>query len=252
MRDHVRCDVDDAGNIKTLKPLIVGGPYNKDAKGDKCDVNNIANPDSVFVDSKGRLWIGEDTSYHINNVLWMWDGKQLNRFATVPQGGEVTGFYAAADGTIFFNAQHPSGMNLYPYNRGVVGVVNGFKATDTFKPLAVPQGADQHKIMVAAGQYQVLSRVGEAIPDDMYGQRFGQINRLDGSLQMVCNAPDGNMWLPTAEDGSEGYLYTNYECQPGAVGRLYLRTMAKPGRSWKARMWISPASTAPGTTAAPA
>ena len=223
-------DVDDTGDIKVLKPLIVGGPYNKDAKGDKCDVNNIANPDSVFVDTKGRLWIGEDTSYHVNNALWMWDGKQLNRFATVPKGGEVTGFYAASDGTLFFNAQHPSGMSLYPYNRGVVGVVNGFKSTDSFEPLAVPQGADQSQIMVAAGEYQVLSRVGEAIPSDMYGQRFGQINNLAGQLQHVCNAPDGNMWLPTAADGSEGYLYTNYECQPGAVGRLYLK---RDGKAWQ-------------------
>jgi secreted PhoX family phosphatase len=222
-------DVDETGNISNMKPLIVGGPYNPDADGDKCDVNNLANPDSVFVDGEGRLWIGEDTSYHVNNVLWMWDGEKLNRFATVPRGAEVTGFFAAADGALFFNAQHPSGVNLHPFNRGVVGVVNGFKATDDFEPMPVPTGADQHRIMTAAGQYQVLARVGEMIPNDVYGHRHGQINTMGGRLQQICNSPDGNMWLPTAEDGSEGYLYTNYECQPGAVGRVYIRNN---GASW--------------------
>jgi secreted PhoX family phosphatase len=222
-------DVDETGNISNMKPLIVGGPFDKAAAGDKCDVNNIANPDSVFVDGKGRLWIGEDTSYHVNNALWMWDGQKLNRFATVPKGGEVTGFFAAKDGTIFFNSQHPSGANLHPYNRGVVGVVNGFKASDAFTPMPAPEGANQNKIMTAAGQYQVLARVGEAIPDDIYGQRYGQINDLGGALQQICNAPDGNMWLPTAENGSEGYLYTNYECQPGAMSRIYIRNN---GKSW--------------------
>ncbi len=222
-------DVDETGNISNMKPLIVGGPYNKDAEGDNCDPDNIANPDSVFVDGKGRLWIGEDTSNHINNMLWMWDGQKLNRFATVPKGGEVTGFFAATDGTIFFNAQHPSGVNLHPYNRGVVGVVNGFKATDNFTPMAAPEGADRQRIMTAAGQYQVLARVGESIPNDIYGQRWGQINTLSGKLQQICNAPDGNMWLPTAENSSEGYLYTNFECQPGAVTRMYIRNN---GKTW--------------------
>ena len=46
-------DMDKDFNISTLKPLIEGGPYNKDGKPDKCDVNNISNPDSVFVDGAG-------------------------------------------------------------------------------------------------------------------------------------------------------------------------------------------------------
>ncbi len=223
-------DLDANYDLKNLRPLIVGGPFNKEAKGDKCDVNNIANPDSVFVDRQGRLWIGEDTGYHVNNVLWMWDGEALHRFATLPMGAEVTGFYATADDTIFFNVQHPSGMNVHPFNRGVVGVVNGFKATESFEPLPVPSGADMHRVMVAAGEYQVLARVGELIPHDIYGQRFGQVNRLDGTLQNVCNNPDGNMFLPTNEQATEGYLYTNYECQPGAVSKLYIRNN---GERWE-------------------
>lgn len=218
----------DANNdVKNLKPLIVGGPYDENAKGDKCDSNNISNPDSVFVDAKGNLWIGEDTSFHKNNVLWRWDGKALKRFATLPAGGEVTGFFAAADGTIFFNVQHPSAMSIYPFNRGVIGVVEGFKATDTFTALETPTGDDTHMVKTAAGTYKVLARAGESILADIYGQRFGQINTLSGSLQMVCNNPDGNMWLPIDSKGTSGYLYTNFECQPGAVSKLYLSQDSK-------------------------
>ena len=61
-------------------------------------------------------------------------------------------------------SQHPSARNVYPYNRGVIGVVNGFKAGDAFEPLAVPEGKDKLQVNVAAGSYQVLGRVGEAIP----------------------------------------------------------------------------------------
>lgn len=222
--------LDADNNITKLTPIVAGGPFDENAEENQCDVNNIANPDGLVVDSQGRLWIAEDTSFHVNNALWLWDGAELKRFATVPVGGEVTGAWFAPDGSLFFNSQHPSGMNLYPYNRGVIGVVNGFKAGDDFTSMEAPSGADIHKVMTAAGEYQVLARVGTAIPNDIYGQRFGQINRLDGTLQHVCNAPDGNMYLPIGEDGTEGYLYTNYECEPGAISKLYIRNN---GSEWE-------------------
>lgn len=31
------------------------------------------------------------------------------------------------------------------------------------------------------------------------------------------------MFLPTDETGTEGYLYSNYECSPGGVGRIYIK-----------------------------
>ncbi len=60
----------------------------------------------------------------------MYDG-ELHRFATVPAGAEQQACAILANGTVMFNVQHPSGTNPPPYNRGVVGVVNGFKATMT-------------------------------------------------------------------------------------------------------------------------
>jgi len=224
-------DLDQNYNINALVPAVVGGPENTEDKANPCHVDAIANPDGLYVDGKGNLWIAEDSEKgHKNNVLWMWDGKTLQRFATVPVGAEVTGLHITADGTIFFNVQHPSAMNSYPYNRGVVGVVNGYKAGEPFTPLPVPTGDDMHVVKVAAGEYQVLARVGELIPQDVRGHRFGQVYRPDGSLQLVCNNPDGNMFLPVNASGSEGYLYTNYECQAGAVVKLYLR---RTGNAWE-------------------
>lgn len=215
-------------NISKLVPAVVGGAYDKSA-ANRCDVNAIANPDGVYVDPQGNLWIAEDTSKHQNNVLWKWDGKELKRFATVPKKAEITGLHITADGTLFFNVQHPHNMSKFPYNRGCVGVVNGFNTADDFTPIPVPTGDDMLDVKVAAGSYQVLARVGEEIPNDVYGHRFGQVNRLDGSLKEVCNHPDGNMFLPINASGSIGYLYTNYECRPGAIGKVY---MQKNGGKW--------------------
>lgn len=222
-------DLDAEYNITGIYPYIVGGPYNPDGGSNRCDVNNIANPDNLFVDPQGNLWIGEDTSNHENNVLWMYDGEKLHRFATVPVGAETTGLHVTADGTLFFNVQHPSGANPHPFNRGLIGVVNGFKAGDAFEEIAVPEGADKQGVKVAAGEYQILGRVGEMIPQEPMNQRYGQLTAVNGDMLGICNHPDANMYLPTVEDGSEGYLYTNYECDPGAVSRLYIRNN---GATW--------------------
>lgn len=221
--------LDDNYNISRLTPDVVGGAYDKSAPN-RCDVNAIANPDGVYVDPQGNLWIAEDTSNHVNNVLWRWDGKNLKRFATVPKKAEITGLHITTDGTLFFNVQHPHGMSKFPYNRGCVGVVNGFNTADDFTPIPVPAGDDMLDVKVAAGTYQVLARVGEEIPNDVYGQRFGQVDRLDGTLKEMCNHPDGNMFLPINASGSIGYLYTNYECRPGTIGKVY---MEKDGGKWK-------------------
>ncbi len=230
-------ELDGNYNITNLKPVVVGGPYDKSVKSnvisgfkDRCDVNNIANPDGLYADNHGNLWISEDTSNHTNNVLWRWRDGKLERFATVPTGAEITGIITTDTDDVMFNVQHPSAMSKFPYNRGVVGIVNGFKANDSFTPVEVPRGDDIYDVKVAAGDYQVIARVGEPIPNDVYGQRFGQINRLDGSFKEMCNHPDGNMFLPITESGDEAYLYTNFECRPGTVGKVYMK---RNGGTWE-------------------
>jgi uncharacterized protein len=59
-------------NVSRMEPAVVGGPYNGSATGDRCSVNNIAQPDNVLVLDDGRLLIGEDSGNHINNMLWVY------------------------------------------------------------------------------------------------------------------------------------------------------------------------------------
>ena len=70
-------ELDANQNIANLRPAVVGGAYDKSVKSsvssgfkDRCDVNTIANPDGLYVDRHGNLWISEDTSNHTNNMLW--------------------------------------------------------------------------------------------------------------------------------------------------------------------------------------
>ncbi len=216
-------DLDADFDIKNLTPLVVGGPFDETNKDYPCNADAISNPDNVAVDSAGNVWISEDTGLHASNMLWVWDGQELKRFATVSQEAEVTGLYIAANDTVFMNVQHPGAMNMYPYNRGTIGTIAGFKASADFEPVSVPSGDETRQVTVAAGRYQVLGRVGEPIPQDPNGDHFGQVDAADGSLMLTCNDPDGNMFLPSNDAGTEGYLYSNFECVPGAVSKLYIR-----------------------------
>jgi len=62
-------------NVDRMEPVVVGGAYNAegDANGNKCDVEAISNPDNLAVMDDGRVFIGEDTSKHVNNALWMYN-----------------------------------------------------------------------------------------------------------------------------------------------------------------------------------
>ncbi|GIK65499.1 MAG: hypothetical protein BroJett018_32930 [Chloroflexota bacterium] len=210
-------------NITEMRPLVVGGPFDGAAAPNMCALDNISNPDGLALDARGRLWIAEDTSYHENNMLWVYDptDASLKRFATVPLGAELTGPYITAQGTLLFSSQHPHNTNTEPFNAGTVVVINGFNAnTDDFEPLAVPEGDAKLTITVAAGTVQVLARSGDPIPNSADGQVFGAINTVSGEPILVSNSPDGLMWLPTDETGTSATLYFNYEGAPGGVGRV--------------------------------
>ena len=214
--------LDASFDLPSLAIVLAGGPYDEANKDYACSPDAISNPDNLSVDSTGALWIGEDTDYHHNQMVWVWDGTTLKRFATLPEGAEATGLRIEPDGTVFLNIQHPAATNLYPFNRATSGVITGFKAGDDFTPVPVPTGDAMKTLTVAGGTYQVLGRTGEPIPGDPNGSTFGAIAAPDGSLIDMCNNPDGNMYLPTASDGSQGYLYTNWECVPGGVSKLYI------------------------------
>ncbi|MDF2178072.1 DUF839 domain-containing protein [Aliiglaciecola sp. CAU 1673] len=64
-------------NVTRMDPVVVGGAYNSqgDEHGNRCDVNGISNPDNLAVLDDGRVLIGEDTSNHTNNAMWIYNPK---------------------------------------------------------------------------------------------------------------------------------------------------------------------------------
>ena len=80
------------------KFLMVGEDLaTPDALGNTANPDKVANPDNLKFSEKLRtLFIGEDSSQHINNFLWAYnvDTKLLSRVMSVPSGGESTGLHA--------------------------------------------------------------------------------------------------------------------------------------------------------------
>jgi secreted PhoX family phosphatase len=80
-----------------LKALLVGQDIPADALGNTANPDKVANPDNLKFSEKMRtLFIGEDSSQHVNNFLWAYnvDTKQLARIMSIPSGGESTGLHA--------------------------------------------------------------------------------------------------------------------------------------------------------------
>ena len=99
--------------LTTADALVKVGRFDNE-----CDVNAIANPDNVASISKyDQLIIGEDTSNHVTNLIWIWDflepvGQQLTRIASTPMGSETTSPYWYTIGDwmyMTYVVQHPYG-----------------------------------------------------------------------------------------------------------------------------------------------
>lgn len=63
-------------NVSRIEPVISGGPYSSSAAYE-CDMNNLAGPDNILVLDDGRVLVGEDTSKHENNMVWLWESKAV-------------------------------------------------------------------------------------------------------------------------------------------------------------------------------
>ena len=80
-----------------IKALIAGEDIAADALGNTGNPNKVANPDNLkFSENMRTLFIGEDSSQHVNNFLWAYnvDTKTLSRVMSIPAGGESTGLHA--------------------------------------------------------------------------------------------------------------------------------------------------------------
>jgi secreted PhoX family phosphatase len=77
-----------------------GVTFAPDALGNTANPNMVANPDNLKFSEKMRtLFIGEDSSQHVNNFLWAYnvDTKQLSRLVSMPAGAEATGLGVVDD-----------------------------------------------------------------------------------------------------------------------------------------------------------
>ena len=96
------------------KALLIGEDIAADTLGNTGNPEKIANPDNLkFSEAMRTLFIGEDSSQHVNNFLWAYniDTKVLSRVMSIPSGGESTGLHAVDDLNgwtyIMSNFQHP-------------------------------------------------------------------------------------------------------------------------------------------------
>jgi len=103
-------------NITKMTGLISGTPMTKDASGNSCELDNISMPDNLtFIPKTGTLIIGEDTSYHQNDMIWAYHlkDKKLTRIQTTPYGSETTSPYYYPNingfGYLMSVVQHPYG-----------------------------------------------------------------------------------------------------------------------------------------------
>ncbi|QLD89989.1 DUF839 domain-containing protein [Natronomonas salina] len=177
------------------------------------------------------LTSAQDGDGDTRNAPWV-DG-DLKRFATTAFGAEVTGPFVTETDELIFSLQHPSRDNPEPFDRGGVGVVEGFQfqqdgTNDDFEELAAPRtDEEQGRVRVADGEYELLVQEGD--PIDGGDERFGHPTTPDGTdvaefagsrYGDVGYNQDMNQFVATADDGTAGYLFTNVETSPGSITRM--------------------------------
>ncbi|MGB8223290.1 MAG: alkaline phosphatase PhoX [Polyangiales bacterium] len=97
-----------------MRALVVGAKLPAvDDVGNTADVDKIASPDNLkYSENMRTLFIGEDSSLHVNNFLWAYsiDTGKLSRILSIPAGAESTGLQAVDDANgfsyIMSNYQH--------------------------------------------------------------------------------------------------------------------------------------------------
>jgi secreted PhoX family phosphatase len=161
----------------------------------------------------------------------------LKRFSTTAFGAEVTGPFVFADGSLLYSLQHPDEDNQEPFDTAAVGYFSGFQFeldgdNDDFEELSIPESdSEQRQVRAANGEYTVFAQGREEINGG--AERLGVTQTPDGTditmenfagtqYGAAATNPDCNQFVPTDDDGTEGYLFTNWENSPGNVSRIPL------------------------------
>lgn len=162
---------------------------------------------------------------------------ELKRFSSTALGAEVTGPFVFADGTPLYSLQHPSRDNPAPYNKSGVGYFKGFQfsmdgSNGDFAELSTPETNEEEGwVRSSDGEYEFLAQEGDLINGGT--ELLGVAQTPDGTnitqdafagtqYGDAAYNPDCNQFVATNEDGTEGYLFTNWENSPGNVSRIPL------------------------------
>ena len=130
--------IDSAFVPVVMEALVVGEDLTTaDADGNKSRLDKIASPDNVSFSERMRvLFIGEDSSNHVNNYLWAYhvDSGKLVRVLSLPMGAESTGLQVVDNlnghAYIMSNYQHAGDRNstLDPTYSRILPLINPDKA----------------------------------------------------------------------------------------------------------------------------
>ena len=168
-------DVDDH-MVATKARMLTCGVPNSDRTADdqerwrasfggtqKCIVDHIANPDNVaMIPDYNQLIIGEDTSSHDNNLIWIYDlyTGAMTRVASTPVGAETTSpyWYTVGDWSYMsYIVQHPgSSVTGTAGYIGYVGPIPTKAGMGWHKPEAVweemsyPNGSEVHNVRTSS------------------------------------------------------------------------------------------------------
>ncbi|WP_458209246.1 alkaline phosphatase PhoX [Haladaptatus sp. NG-SE-30] len=152
----------------------------------------------------------------------------LNRFATTVAGAEFTGIFLTDDGQLFFNVQHPGAEADEGYRPGAIGAVTGVDMTSLPRDFesVQPPASPARYVETAAGAYQVLAEGGD---ETVNGKQLGIPYSKDGEPLTDGANPDFNGFVPDDASADSGYLFTNWETQPGMMSRLTLQQASDTG-----------------------
>jgi len=162
---------------------------------------------------------------------------ELKRFSTTALGAEVTGPFVFEDGSMLYSLQHPSPENREPFDTAGVGYFNGFQfsmegSNDDFDELEPPETKEEEGMVRAGnGEYEFFGQQEDPINGG--AERLGVAQTPDGTditqteftgtqYGDAAFNPDCNQFVATNEEGTEGFLFTNWENSPGNVSRIPL------------------------------
>jgi len=162
-----------------------------------------------------------------------WVDGSVDLFATTALGAEVTGPFVFETNELLFSLQHPSSDNPDPYSRGAIGIVENHQfemdgQNTDFGVLSIPDtDQQQSQVRTAEGEYTILAHGRDAIdggdaalgvPQTPDGEAVDQF--AGSRYSELGNDPDMNQFVATNDEGTEGYLFTNFEQSPGDVTRI--------------------------------